>query len=111
NLTVVKIVQTATNNETNASAVGLKLAYRHKARVTKEMIHQGASAVPNPGDHTGQWDTVVKLAGNAMIPQYQQKYAEYGTGHLQAIGEALSTDGIVEVYDKNYTNESGVRPI
>lgn len=111
NLTVVKVVQTARNNETGATAIGLKLAYRHKAVVTKEMMETGAASVPDPGAHTAQWDTVVKLSNNAMIPQYQEKYAKYGTEHLQAINQALATDGEVEVYDKNYTNESGVKPI
>lgn len=91
--------------------MGVKVAYRHKAEVTKAMIVQGASAVPNPGAHTGQWDNVVKLAGNAMIPQYQQKYGTYGTEHLQAIHSSLETDGVVKVYDESYVNESGVRPI
>ncbi len=111
NMTAVKIVQTFVNNETRRTAVGIKFAYRHKTQVTKEMMVQGASSVPNPGANTAQWDTVLKLQGNAMIPQYQQKYGANGSECLQQITNGLATDGVVAVCDQNYTNESGIKPL
>lgn len=110
NMTAVKIVQTFVNNDTGATAVGLKIAYRHKTQVTKDMMLKGASAVPNPGEHTAQWDTIDKLQGNASIPQYQQKYGGAGSACLQQINQGLAGDGTVSVCDPNY-NKDGVKPI
>ena len=110
NMTAVKVVQTFVNNETQRTAVGLKVAYRHKTQVTKEMMVQGASSVPNPSENTAQWDTIVKLQGNEKIPQYQQKYGANGSECLQQITNGMAKDGIVSVCDQNYTNESGIKP-
>jgi hypothetical protein len=110
NMTALKIVQTAINAETKQSAVGLRVAYRHKTLVTKEMMVQGPSAVPDPGKHTAAWETIVKLQGNALIPQYQQKYAQNGSECMAQLQEGIATDGIISVCDQTYTNESGIRP-
>ena len=110
NMTAVKVVQTFVNNETKATAVGLKIAYRHKTQVTKEMMTQGAGAVPNPGQHTAMWDTVDKLQGNASIPQYQQKYGAQGRECLQQITTGLAGDGTVSVCDPDY-NRDGIQPL
>lgn len=111
NMTAVKVVQSFLNTETGKTAVGLRVAYRHKAVVTKDMMTQGPASVPNPGEYTAQWDTILKLQGNALIPQYQAKYAKNGTECLQQITNGLSTDGVVSVCDQEYTNESGIKPI
>lgn len=111
NMTAVKIVQTFVNNATNRTAVGLKVAYRHKAVVTKEMMTRGPSAVPNPRDHTAQWDTILKLQGNALIPKYQEQYSKNGSECLQQITTGIAKDGVISVCDKNYTNESGIKPL
>ncbi|WP_157641783.1 hypothetical protein, partial [Burkholderia ubonensis] len=111
NMTAVKIVQTFVNNETKRTAVGLKVAYRHKTQVTKEMMVQGPSAVPNPSANTAQWDTMLKLQGNEKIPQYQKQYAANGTECLQQIQGGIAKDGKISVCDPNYTNESGIKPL
>jgi hypothetical protein len=111
NLTAVKIVQSFVNTETRRTAVGLKVAYRHKTQVTKEMMVQGPSSVPNPSANTAQWDTILKLQGNEKIPQFQQQYAANGTECLQQIGNGIGTDGKITVCDPNYTNESGIKPL
>lgn len=110
NMTAVKVVQTAINKDTRQSALGLRVAFRHKTVVTKEMMIQGTSAVPNPGEHTASWDTILKLQGNPLIPQYQKTYAANGSECVNQIQEGLATDGIVSVCDQSYTNESGIRP-
>lgn len=111
NMTAVKIVQSFVNAETNRTAVGVKIAYRHKTVVTKEMMVAGPSSVPNPGAHTAQWDTILKLQGNEKIPQYQQQYAKNGTECLQQIQGGIASDGKITVCDPNYTNESGIKPL
>jgi hypothetical protein len=72
---------------------------------------QGASSVPNPSNNSGQWDTILKLQGNAAIPQYQQKYGANGTDCLQQIQNGVSKDGKITVCDTTYTNESGIKPL
>ncbi|KVP97058.1 hypothetical protein WJ97_14665, partial [Burkholderia ubonensis] len=111
NMTAVKIVQTFVNSETKRTAVGLKVAYRHKTQVTKDMMVAGPSSVPNPSANTAQWDTVLKLQGNEKIPQYQQQYAKNGTECLQQIQGGIAKDGKISVCDPNYTNESGIKPL
>ena len=111
NMTAVKIVQSFINNETKRTAVGLKIAYRHKTQVTKEMMVNGPSTVPNPGANTAQWDSIVKIQGNEKIPQYQQTYAKNGTECLQQIQGGIASDGKITVCDPNYTNESGIKPL
>lgn len=111
NMTAVKIVQSFINSQTNRTAVGLKIAYRHKTQVTKDMMVQGAGSVPNPGQNTSQWDTIQKLQTNASIPMYQQQYAKNGSECLQQIGSGMSKDGKITVCDPNYTNESGIKPL
>lgn len=111
NMTAIKVVQTFVKTSTNQTAVGLRIAYRHKATVTKAMMAQGPSSVPNPGQHTAAWDTITKLQGNAMIPKLQQKYAANGTNCIQQIQNGVAKDGVIAVCDKNYTNEAGIRPI
>lgn len=111
NMTAIKVVQTFVNTATKRTAVGLKIAYRHKAVVTKEMMTKGPSAVPNPRDHTAQWDTITKLQGNALIPKYQEQFAKKGSECLQQITNGMATDGVISVCDKNYTNESGIKPL
>ena len=111
NMTAVKIVQSFVNNETKRTAVGLKIAYRHKTTVTKQMMVDGPSSVPNPGANTAQWDSIVKLQGNEKIPQYQQQYAANGTECLQQIQGGIASDGKITVCDPNYTNESGIKPL
>jgi hypothetical protein len=111
NMTAVKVVQTFVDNSTKATAVGIKVAYRHKTQVTKDMMVQGPSSVPNPSANSGQWDTIMKLQGNAAIPQYQQKYASNGTDCLQQIQGGIAKDGKISVCDPSYTNESGIKPL
>lgn len=111
NMTAVKVVQTFVNTSTKRTAVGLKIAYRHKAVVTKDMMTKGPSSVPNPRDHTAQWDTVTKLQGNALIPKYQEQFGKNGSECLQQINSGMAKDGVISVCDKNYTNESGIKPI
>lgn len=108
NLTVVKVVQTFVSNTTQRTALGLRVAYRHKSKLSAEMITQGPGAVPNPRDHTAAWDTITKLQGNAMIPQYQQKYAKNGSECIQQVQNGLAGDGTIKVCDEGYTNESGI---
>jgi len=111
NMTALKIVQTFVNSQTKRTAVGLRIAYRHKATVTKDMMVQGPSAVPNPGQHSAQWDTLSKLQSNPLIPQYQAKYAKNGTECIDQLQQGVATDGKITVCDPNYSNESGIRPI
>lgn len=110
NMTAVKVVQTAIHNETKQTAVGIRVAFRFKTKVTKEMMVQGTSAVPEPGKNTSAWETIEKLQGNALIPQYQQTYAANGSECMQQIQQGLASDGVVSVCDQNYTNESGIKP-
>jgi len=110
NMTAVKIVQSFVNSESKRTAVGLKIAYRHKTQVTKDMMVQGPSSVPNPGANTAQWDSIVKLQANEKIPQFQQQYARNGSECLQQIGSGIASDGKITVCDPNYTNESGIKP-
>lgn len=100
NLTAVKIVQSFLNNTTHKSAVGFRVAYRHKSTVTKEMMVAGQASVPNPQDHTSQWATIQKLQGNALVPQYAAKYAKNGSNCLQQINNGMSTDGTIYVCDQ-----------
>lgn len=111
NMTAVKIVQSFIHSETKRTAVGVKIAYRHKTQVTKEMMVNGPSAVPNPGEHSAQWDSILKIQGNEKIPQFQQTYAANGTECLQQIGQGIATDGKITVCDPAYTNESGIKPL
>jgi len=111
NMTAVKIVQSFINNETKRTAVGLKIAYRHKTQVTKDMMIQGPTAVKNPSENTAQWDTVLKLQANEKIPQYQKQYAQNGTECLQQIQQGVASDGKIYVCDQNYTNENGIKPL
>lgn len=110
NMTAVKIVQSFVNTQTHKTAVGLRIAYRHKATVTKEMIENPAS-VTNPSDYTGAWDTVTKLQANALIPKYGEKYGKNGSECIQQIQNGIATDGKVYVCDETYTNESGIHPL
>lgn len=110
NLTAVKIVQTFVNNDTGKTAVGLRVAYRKKTTVTRDMIMQGAAGVPNPRDHTDSWDTITKLQGNAMLPQYQQKYAQNGTDCLRQVQQGLATDGKITVCDETF-DQNGIKPL
>lgn len=111
NMTAVKIVQSFINSETKRTAVGLKIAYRHKTQVTKDMMVNGPSSVPNPSEHSAQWDSILKIQGNEKIAQYQQTYAANGTECLQQIGQGIATDGKITVCDPGYTNESGIKPL
>jgi|GEM_PF-6949306 len=111
NMTALKIVQSFKDNETGASAIGLRVAYRYKVQITKDMLAGGSAAVPNPKDHSSSWETIEKLQGNALIPQYQAKYAANGSECLQQIQNGIASDGVVSVCDPGYTNESGIRPI
>lgn len=110
-MTAVKIVQTAINTATRSTAVGLRIAFRHKTKVTKDMMVEGTASVPDPKKNTAAWETIEKLQGNALIPQYQATYAANGSECMQKIQNGLSTDGVVSVCDQQYTNESGVKPI
>lgn len=111
NMTALKIVQSFKDNETGASAIGLRVAYRYKVQITKDMLAGGSAAVPNPKDHSSSWETIEKLQGNALIPQYQAQYAANGSECLQQIQNGIASDGVVSVCDPGYTNESGIRPI
>ncbi len=111
NMTALKIVQSFKDNETGASAIGLRVAYRYKVQITKAMLAGGSAAVPNPKDHSSSWETIEKLQGNALIPQYQAQYAANGSECLQQIQNGIASDGIISVCDQGYTNESGIRPI
>lgn len=110
NMTAVKIVESFVNSQTKKTAMGLRIAYRHKATVTKDMLQNPAS-VTNPGDYTAHWDTLLKLQGNALIPKYGQKYAKNGSECLQQIQNGIEKDGKITVCDETYTNESGIKPI
>lgn len=109
-MTAVKIVQTAVNESTKTSALGLRIAFRHKTKVTKEMMVQGTSSVLDPKSKTSAWETIEKLQGNALIPQYQATYSANGSECMQQIQNGLATDGVVSVCDQQYTNESGIKP-
>lgn len=111
NMTAVKIVQSFVNNQTKRTAVGLKVAYRHKTQVTKDMMVAGPSSVPNPSANTAQWDSITKLQGNEKIPQFQKQYAANGTECLQQIQGGIAKDGKISVCDQTYTNESGIKPL
>lgn len=111
NMTAVKVVESYLNPTTSQSAVALRVAFRHKATVTKEMITSGSGSVPDPGAHTAQWDTLLKLQDNPLIPQYQQKFAQNGSECIQQIQNGISKDGKITVCDPNFVGESGVRPI
>ncbi len=111
NMTALKIVQSFKDNETGNSAIGLRVAYRYKVQLTKDMLTEGSAAVPNPKDHSSAWETIEKLQGNALIPKYQAEYAANGSECLQQIQNGIASDGIVSVCDPGYTNESGIRPI
>lgn len=110
NLTAVKIVQTFVNTGTGKTALGLRVAYRKKSKVTRDMIMQGAAGVPNPRDHTEAWDTITKLQGNAMLPQYQQKYAQNGTDCLRQIHQGIASDGKIKVCDESF-DQNGIKPL
>ncbi|CAB5514720.1 hypothetical protein LMG26857_03779 [Achromobacter anxifer] len=110
NMTAVKVIQSFINKDTGATAVGLRVAYRHKTALTKEMLTESGS-VPNPGQHTSQWDTLMKLQSNAMIPQLQAKYAANGSECLQQIQEGVASDGVIYVCEQGYNNEAGIRPL
>jgi len=111
NMTAVKIVQSFLNHQTKKAAVGFRVAYRHKATVTKDMMVAGQSSVPNPQDHTNQWATIQKLQGNALIPQYGAKYAKHGSECLQQIGNGIGASGEISVCEQTYSNESGIKPL
>ena len=111
NMTAVKVIQTFIDNNTKKTAVGLKVAYRHQTQVTKDMMTQGVASVPNPSANSAEWDTIVKLQGNALIPKYQQTYGANGADCLTQIQSGISKDGKISVCDTNYTNESGIKPI
>ncbi|WP_434715933.1 hypothetical protein [Paraburkholderia sp. A3RO-2L] len=111
NMTAVKVIQTFIDNSTKKTAVGLKVAYRHQTQVTKDMMTQGPSSVPNPSANSAAWDTIEKLQGNALIPQYQQTYGANGADCLTQIQSGIGKDGKITVCDTNYTNESGIKPI
>lgn len=110
NMTAVKVIQSFINKDTGATAVGLRVAYRHKTALTKEMLTESGS-VPNPGQHTSQWDTLTKLQSNAMIPQLQAKYAANGSECIQQIQEGVASDGVIYVCEQGYNNEAGIRPL
>ncbi|GBG14389.1 diguanylate cyclase [Novimethylophilus kurashikiensis] len=111
NMTALKIVQSFVNNNTHKTAVGFRIAYRHKTTVTKDMMTAGAGSVPNPQDHTNQWASIQKLQANPLIPQYQAKYGANGSECLQQIGHGIATDGKITVCDQTYSNESGIHPL
>ena len=111
NMTAVKVVESYLNSTTNQSAVALRVAFRHKATVTKEMLTSGSASVPDPSAHTAHWDTLLKLQDNPLIPQYQQKFAQNGSECLQQIQSGISKDGKITVCDPDFVGESGVRPI
>lgn len=111
NMTAVKIVQSYINSETKKTALGMRVAFRHKTTVTAEQLTKGATSVPNPTQHTAEWDTIEKLQNNAVIPKLQQKYAQNGTECLTQIQQGVATDGKISVCDQTYTNESGIKPI
>lgn len=111
NMTALKIVQSFKDNETGNTAIGLRIAYRYKVQLTKDMLTKGAAAVPNPKDHSSAWETIEKLQGNALIPQYQAQYAANGSECIQQIQNGIASDGIISVCDQGYTNESGIRPL
>lgn len=110
NMTAVKVIQSFINKDTGATAVGLRVAYRHKTELTKEMLTD-TNSITNPSQHTAQWDTLTKLQSNAMIPQLQAKYAANGSECIQQITEGVASDGIVYVCEQGYNNEAGIRPL
>ncbi|WP_126223636.1 hypothetical protein [Burkholderia ambifaria] len=111
NMTALKVVETAVNEQTHQTAVGLKVAYRYKTAITKQMMTQGLSAVPNPGQHTDAWDSVQKLQTNPLVAQYGAKDTSNGTDCMNQLQSGVATDGKISVCDPNYSNESGIRPI
>lgn len=111
NMTAVKIVQSFINSETKRTAIGLRIAYRHKTKVTKDMMVNGPSTVPNPGQNTAAWDSIQKIQANEKIPQYQQTYGKNGSECIQQIGKGIASDGKITVCDPQYTNESGIKPL
>lgn len=109
-MTAVKVIQSFRNSENGSTAVGLRIAYRHKTQLTKEMIAD-AGSISNPSAHTSQWDTLTKLQANPLIPQHQATFAKNGSECLQQIQEGVASDGIISVCDTGYSNEAGIRPL
>ncbi|WP_087865143.1 hypothetical protein [Comamonas thiooxydans] len=111
NMTAMKIVSSYMDNTTKATAMGMRIAYRYKATVTKEMLTAGAAAISNPNEVSADWATVEKLQADPMIPQLQQQYGANGSECLQQIVSGVAGDGKVFVCDQTYTNEAGIKPI
>lgn len=109
-MTAVKVIQSFTNEQNGATAVGMRIAYRHKTQLTKDMLAD-PGAISNPAEHTSQWDTLTKLQANPLVPQYQATYAANGSNCLQQIQQGVASDGIISVCDPGYSNESGIRPL
>ncbi|WP_144267340.1 hypothetical protein [Comamonas thiooxydans] len=111
NMTAMKIVSSYMDNTTKATAMGMRIAYRYKATVTKEMLTAGSAAISNPNEVSADWATVEKLQADPMIPQLQQQYGANGSECLQQIVSGVAGDGKVFVCDQTYTNEAGIKPI
>ena len=108
-LTAVKVVQTFITEKTNQTALAVRVAYRHKMAVTKEMMIDGASSVSNPNNYTSHWDSLQKIGVNPLIPQYGEKVTQNATACLTKLGEGISKDNEVEICDPEYN--SGVQEL
>lgn len=113
NLTALKIVASFRQEGEGKSAVGLKLAYRHKVSITKELLEKGPEGTNalNKDQVSPMWESVEKLQVNPLVPQYQQTFGNNGAECVQQIVEGVGGDGKVYVCDTGYTGESGLRPI
>lgn len=103
-MTAVKIVQTFIHEKTGQTAVGMRVAYRHKVKVTKEMIVDDANTVPDSQSNTSQWKNLQEMALTPLVPKYQATVAENSTKCLQQFGTDITKDGEISVCDPDYVN-------
>lgn len=109
NLTIVKIVATMKSEESNQTAVGLRVAYRRKTAISRDQM-EGTAPVVNPQDHTDQWNTIIKLQGDPRIAQYGAQYAKNGAECIDQVTKGLSKDGKIYVCDQTY-DQNGIKPL
>jgi len=111
-MTAVKVIETFLQPQTGQQAVGLRVAFRHKTQLTKDMLVDGASSVHNPGSYTAQWANMESMMTNPLVPEFSVDVAQNSTTHLQEIHAGLASDGEVRVLNPNYQGElSGIKPI
>lgn len=110
-LTAVRIAKTHIDPPTGDQTIGLNIVYRHSIELTKSMLEEGSSAVPNPEAHSSQWEIIQKLAVNKDISKYEADFAESSTLCLQKLHEGLISASEVKVCNEGFSNESGLKAI